>query len=304
MPRRWRERVRAARLRVLGTAGGAAFGDYAAGSNHVLPTGGAARFSGPLGAGDFRRRQALVSLPEEAARALAPHVASVARAEGFPVHAESAEARADGAPDASRGDQMAITTPPRAAEIERSTRETASACAWRSTARANAPPRPGVGFPRPHARPARAPRAARPRRGGDRRPRDRLPPHDRGRRDRARAGARPGARRPQRHRPLRRRDRADGRGARRVRDRRQRPAVLRLRGHDPGGRDRRLRHRAGRGVLPRRRQQRAADGARAAAGRHQRAPHGRGSFKALRARCGRGLARRLRDRLPSTKGVL
>jgi histidinol dehydrogenase len=74
--------------------GGAAFGDYAAGSNHVLPTGGAARFSGPLGASTFRRRQALVSLPESAARALAPHVSSVARAEGFPVHAESAEARA------------------------------------------------------------------------------------------------------------------------------------------------------------------------------------------------------------------
>jgi len=73
---------------------GAAFGDYAAGSNHVLPTGGAARFSGPLGVSTFRRRQALVSLPESAARALAPHVSSVARAEGFPVHAESAEARA------------------------------------------------------------------------------------------------------------------------------------------------------------------------------------------------------------------
>jgi histidinol dehydrogenase len=82
--------------------GGAAFGDYAAGSNHVLPTGGAARFSGPLGAAAFRRRQALVSLPESAARALAPHVSSVARAEGFPVHAESAEATA-GAP-ADSGD--------------------------------------------------------------------------------------------------------------------------------------------------------------------------------------------------------
>jgi histidinol dehydrogenase len=80
--------------------GGAAFGDYAAGSNHVLPTGGAARFSGPLGATTFRRRQALVSLPESAARALAPHVSSVARAEGFPVHAESAEARA-GSPGSS-----------------------------------------------------------------------------------------------------------------------------------------------------------------------------------------------------------
>ena len=85
--------VTAAGCVFLGETGGTAFGDYAAGSNHVLPTGGAARFSGPLGARDFRRRQALVSLPEQAARALAPHVSSVARAEGFPVHAESAEAR-------------------------------------------------------------------------------------------------------------------------------------------------------------------------------------------------------------------
>jgi histidinol dehydrogenase len=89
------DRVRASGCVFVGGAGGAAFGDYAAGSNHVLPTGGAARFSGPLGAGDFRRRQALVRLPAEAARTLAPYVASVARAEGFPVHAESAEARAD-----------------------------------------------------------------------------------------------------------------------------------------------------------------------------------------------------------------
>jgi histidinol dehydrogenase len=79
----------------LGYAGGAAFGDYVAGSNHVLPTGGAARFSGPLGAATFLRRQALVSLPESAARSLAPKLGAVARAEGYPVHAESAEARLD-----------------------------------------------------------------------------------------------------------------------------------------------------------------------------------------------------------------
>ena len=77
----------------FGNDGGAAFGDYVAGSNHVLPTGAAARFSGPLGTATFRRRQALVSLPERATEELAPHVASLARAEGFPVHAESAEAR-------------------------------------------------------------------------------------------------------------------------------------------------------------------------------------------------------------------
>ena len=85
--------VRAAGCVFAGRNGGAAFGDYVAGSNHVLPTGGAARFAGPLGASTFRRRQALVTLPDGAARALAPHVGSIARAEGFPVHGESAEAR-------------------------------------------------------------------------------------------------------------------------------------------------------------------------------------------------------------------
>lgn len=77
----------------FGPAGGAAFGDYAAGSNHVLPTGGAARFGGPLGVGTFRRRSSVVELPPEAAGGLAPRVGALARAEGFPVHGESAEAR-------------------------------------------------------------------------------------------------------------------------------------------------------------------------------------------------------------------
>jgi histidinol dehydrogenase len=88
--------VRSAGCVFLGRTGGAAFGDYVAGSNHVLPTGGAARFAGPLGASTFLRRQALVSLPDGAARQLALHVGSIARAEGFPMHAESAEARRRG----------------------------------------------------------------------------------------------------------------------------------------------------------------------------------------------------------------
>ncbi len=78
----------------VGGGGATAFGDYAAGSNHVLPTGGAARFGGPLGPGTFRRRTSIVSLPRAAAAVLAPHVAALARAEGLPVHGESAEARA------------------------------------------------------------------------------------------------------------------------------------------------------------------------------------------------------------------
>jgi histidinol dehydrogenase len=78
----------------LGDGGATAFGDYAAGSNHILPTGGAGRFQGPLGPGVFRRRLSTVNLSQPAARELVPAVATLARAEGFPLHAESAEARA------------------------------------------------------------------------------------------------------------------------------------------------------------------------------------------------------------------
>ncbi|MGB7588085.1 MAG: histidinol dehydrogenase [Solirubrobacterales bacterium] len=70
-----------------------AFGDYVAGSNHVLPTGGAGRFSGPLGPGAFRRTIATVQVPAAAATKLAPQVDTLARAEGFPLHGESAMIR-------------------------------------------------------------------------------------------------------------------------------------------------------------------------------------------------------------------
>ena len=89
----------------VGENGATAFGDYAAGSNHVLPTGGAGRFQGPLGPGAFRRRMATVQMTQDAARELAPTVATLARAEGFPLHAESVEIRgrpageAEGRPD-------------------------------------------------------------------------------------------------------------------------------------------------------------------------------------------------------------
>ena len=79
----------------VGPYSATAFGDYAAGSNHVLPTGGAGRFQGPLGPDVFTRRIPTVSLSREAARELAPAVATLARAEGFPLHAESAEARTE-----------------------------------------------------------------------------------------------------------------------------------------------------------------------------------------------------------------
>jgi histidinol dehydrogenase len=87
------DRVLTAGCVFSGRHGATAFGDYVAGSNHVLPTGGAGRFSGPLGPGAFRRRIATVEIDGAAATALAPYVDALARAEGFPVHAESAMIR-------------------------------------------------------------------------------------------------------------------------------------------------------------------------------------------------------------------
>jgi histidinol dehydrogenase len=82
----------------VGPDSATAFGDYVAGSNHVLPTGGAGRFSGPLGPAVFRRRASSVHISSAAAARLAPHVDVLAKAEGFPVHGESAMIRAkDGA---------------------------------------------------------------------------------------------------------------------------------------------------------------------------------------------------------------
>ena len=87
------ERVTQAGCVFVGEMAGTAFGDYVAGSNHVLPTGGAARFASALSPRTFRRRMARVSLTDEAAARLAPHGAAIARAEGFPVHGESMERR-------------------------------------------------------------------------------------------------------------------------------------------------------------------------------------------------------------------
>jgi histidinol dehydrogenase len=88
-------RVVAAGCVFLGRFGATAFGDYVAGSNHVLPTGGAGRFAGPLGPAAFRRRISSVEIPADAAAKLAPHVDRIARAEGFPVHGESAMIRSE-----------------------------------------------------------------------------------------------------------------------------------------------------------------------------------------------------------------
>jgi len=76
----------------IGADSGTAFGDYVAGSNHVLPTSGAARFASGLSPRHFRRSMTEVRIGEAAPK-LAAAAAPIARAEGFEVHAESMEAR-------------------------------------------------------------------------------------------------------------------------------------------------------------------------------------------------------------------
>jgi histidinol dehydrogenase len=68
-------------------------GDYAIGSNHVLPTAGAARVRGGLSAGDFVRQITVQRLTPTGLRSIAPSVVALARAEGLEGHARSIEIR-------------------------------------------------------------------------------------------------------------------------------------------------------------------------------------------------------------------
>ena len=77
----------------VGPYGAQAAGDYATGSNHVLPTGGAARFRGGLSAADFVRVNSVQHLSGDGLRRLAPTAISLANAEGLLAHAASIAVR-------------------------------------------------------------------------------------------------------------------------------------------------------------------------------------------------------------------
>jgi histidinol dehydrogenase len=77
----------------LGRYTSEAIGDYCAGPNHVLPTSGTARFSSPLGVYDFQKRTSLIGVSREGAATLGRIAATLARGEGLPAHARSAECR-------------------------------------------------------------------------------------------------------------------------------------------------------------------------------------------------------------------
>ena len=70
-----------------------AVGDYIAGSNHVLPTAGAARFGSPLGVDDFLKKTSTVAFSEGALRALGPDIVTLAESEGLHAHAGSVSVR-------------------------------------------------------------------------------------------------------------------------------------------------------------------------------------------------------------------
>ena len=90
------QRVRHAGAVFLGPHSPVSLGDYAAGSNHVLPTGGQARRVAGLGAATFLRPQQIVRYDAEALAAVRDEVTALAAAEGLPAHGEAIEARFEG----------------------------------------------------------------------------------------------------------------------------------------------------------------------------------------------------------------
>jgi histidinol dehydrogenase len=92
-PMKWAEAIRHAGAIFIGPYSAPPLGDYFAGPNHVLPTGGSARFFSPLGTYDFLKRTTIIHAEEKGLRALAPQIAHLARLEGLDDHARAVEAR-------------------------------------------------------------------------------------------------------------------------------------------------------------------------------------------------------------------
>lgn len=86
-------RVRHAGAIFLGRHTPEVVGDYVAGPNHVLPTGGTARFASPLGVEDFVKRSSIISYSAKGLEEAWPHVAELARVEGLEAHGAAAQVR-------------------------------------------------------------------------------------------------------------------------------------------------------------------------------------------------------------------
>jgi histidinol dehydrogenase len=80
----------------VGSNSPVSLGDYVAGSNHVLPTLGQARFSSALGAYTFLRAQQVIRYDAVGLSDVARHVRALSDAENLPAHGDAVNARADG----------------------------------------------------------------------------------------------------------------------------------------------------------------------------------------------------------------
>ena len=89
----WLPKIRNAGAVFVGRWSSEAIGDYCAGPNHVLPTGGTARFSSPLGVYDFQKRSSLIMVSQQAAKTLGRTAATLAEGEGLTAHARAAAMR-------------------------------------------------------------------------------------------------------------------------------------------------------------------------------------------------------------------
>ncbi len=92
-PWRTMTRIRHAGAIFLGPYSSEPVGDYFAGPNHVLPTGGTARYASALGTDDFARRQSVIAYTRERLRHAGPKIAAFARAEQLDAHARAVEIR-------------------------------------------------------------------------------------------------------------------------------------------------------------------------------------------------------------------
>lgn len=84
----------------LGPSSSEPLGDYFAGPNHILPTGGTARFFSPLSVEDFVKKSSIIYYSQEALRAVHKDIETFAKAEGLTAHANSIAARFEGDPEA------------------------------------------------------------------------------------------------------------------------------------------------------------------------------------------------------------
>ncbi len=95
-PQAWLKDIRHAGAIFLGHLSTEPFGDYIAGPNHILPTGGTARFSSPLGVYDFQKRTSIIQASSQALAKLGSAVIHLAEMEGLEAHARAVHYRLQG----------------------------------------------------------------------------------------------------------------------------------------------------------------------------------------------------------------